>query len=188
MVDVVSFTFSSSTTQILDYLTLPRLERLCGIERLIRRSACPLKYLAFDMTNGKTRPLRACMGSMPDSMTEQQMIWHGKHPGELSNILRPGILPQLTTLHFRGTTLHHDDYESFLDMVRRRRVPANGCAVLEVMTIHLQTYRALNVPGSMPRTSTMGQFRALARDDLILKLTVSGAAEATRVVFDSMVD
>ncbi|KAJ7501054.1 hypothetical protein B0H11DRAFT_2375129 [Mycena galericulata] len=191
---VVSFTSERGTP--LEYLTLPCLERLTLhylapdedtiFNPFIQRSGCPLKYLSFSMNGVQARALRSCLRAAPMSIVDLELIWRGPRPGGLFNVLRPGVLPQLTRLKFHGARLSQEDYENFVAMLWQRRRASPETAVLNSVVLDLALYSELKNLRFGPRTSTIAEFRALSEDGLNIRFTLSGTPHhSTLVVFDS---
>ncbi|KAJ7645133.1 hypothetical protein DFH06DRAFT_1212538, partial [Mycena polygramma] len=189
---------ADSTRSLLQYLTLPRLERLTitdagAIENssvfgaFIIRSVCRnLRHLSLSIC-GNIRPenFTPFFRAVPDSVSELQLVWpRGGFPGQLSSALLPiDILPHVTTLRLQGGQLPDTGYRTLLDMLRTRlraSFPPLCSLVLEI-----QVYPAYNHQYG-PTTFTMSQFRELAAAGLKIKFTVTSRSEySTRVLLDS---
>ncbi|KAJ7645144.1 hypothetical protein DFH06DRAFT_595059 [Mycena polygramma] len=183
---------------LLQYLALPRLERLTitdahQIEHasifgaFIVRSACRnLRHLSLSVPNTiQHENLTLFFRAVPNSVSVLHLVWPRVGlPEQLFNALLPiDILPQVTTLHLQGGRLRDTDHRSLLDMLRTRlEAPV---LLLRSLVLDLNMYSSYTRQYE-PTVSTMSQLRELASAGLKIKFTVtSRSGYNTRMLLNS---
>ncbi|KAJ7138268.1 hypothetical protein C8R44DRAFT_728424 [Mycena epipterygia] len=176
-----------SKNSILNYLTLPRLERL-GVEIVVQhphvllpflhRSACTLRSLRLWFNAISFTMLDFYLRVVPAAVTELQVkegfVW------DFCKALRPvDILLQLKTISFcTWATLSDEDYYAIVAMLRARCQSSSPLDSFALVT-------SSGKPRCMPQPSTTAQLLALAAAGLKIKLTATTTiATNTHVIFN----
>ncbi|KAJ7138230.1 hypothetical protein C8R44DRAFT_944780 [Mycena epipterygia] len=184
-----TLTSNEGDQSILNYLTLPRLERL-GIEThdlnvlssFIHRSACTLHFLWLSVT-GIGDPLDSFLRAAPSSVHELQL--DGNLRVCCNALQHVDVLPQLKTLHIRNfSAVLVDDFDDVLPVLHARAYSSGG-PLLHSFVLETSPHWLFGQPQHMPKSSTMAQLLALAADGLKIKLTSMSETGETQVILDS---
>ncbi|KAJ6541537.1 hypothetical protein B0H19DRAFT_1035635 [Mycena capillaripes] len=186
-----SLTCNFGDPSILDFLTLPRLERLTVTDNglaqhavlgnLIRRSACPLTF--FSMSGhglAAVDTLIPSLRALPDSVSELELIAISSRRDFSEQLFTAllqsmDLLPQLTTLQWRGPRRSADVPQTLIDMLHMRMQGSPSRVALRSLTLHITLRQSDHIPSS----SALAQLRALASAGLDITFTVSGTKTIT---------
>ncbi|KAJ7174034.1 hypothetical protein C8R43DRAFT_976954 [Mycena crocata] len=180
---------SAPTVGVLQYLTLPHLERLtlrytppdiatatATLQSLLSRSSCDLQFLSMRTGSTSATDLRLFLRVGNPSIVHLKLLFF--YPDGFSHqiqVLRDtSVLPRLRHLEIRDSA--GDNYGPLLDILRAR------CAVnLESVDLILipRGYSLTPTPGRFPPPTIMAQFRALADTGLKLRIETRSRAEAS---------
>jgi len=198
-----TLTCNFGLASILEHLTLPRLSRLdvssvaearhaTVLSSFLRRSACPLRFLAVSVAHDITPDtLILCFRAVDESVSDLELSWPvGRFPVHLFSTLHPAdILPGLKILRLRGGQLSDEDYQGLVDMLHVRVLPHTDGVPLQSLTLHLTTYSSSShTRRPMPRSSQIAQLQELEAAGLKINFTIlqrMSSRYRTHVLLDS---
>ncbi|KAJ6589948.1 hypothetical protein DFH09DRAFT_976477 [Mycena vulgaris] len=183
---------SMTGRSILRFLTLPSLEQLNmhgssgvmwsfteSLLALLQRSACPLKRLSFrvppDITTNAFRTF--LLAAAP--IVELKLMFGNMGTSALPLIAvfqTAELLPGLTALHISALRItdvaNTTTFRHLLDMLRARRTPVAGRALLQSfsLSLGLLSARFWAAPTSAPPQGVIAEFNALADDGLRIRI------------------
>ncbi|KAJ7635268.1 hypothetical protein FB45DRAFT_1143404 [Roridomyces roridus] len=189
---------AGATNSILQYLILPRLEKLALhggraspgqqpeiIDALVRRSTFPLRV--FAVYNGPTtlEHLRLYLHALPPSVTRLVLMCGNYIDSRaMFALLRsPDLFPNLKQLIVNnGDRISGEHYQSFVDVLRGR------ASVLELADLSLIGPRPLLPRVAVkPSMAVMDQIRVLAAGGMKIRVKTAGQQDANmNVVYDSI--
>ncbi|KAJ7629071.1 hypothetical protein FB45DRAFT_48263 [Roridomyces roridus] len=192
-----SLSSTVSQNSILQYLILPRLEKLelhWGgdapqqysevLEALSRRSNFPLKDFAVHSGLTTLELFQSCLHAVPPSVTRLALTWGGSiDMNDMLMLLKTEhLFPRLKQLvmHHNGL-VSGDRYQAFVDFLHAR------APVLELVDILLIPSRMTGSGWSMPDKLVMDQLQTLSAGgmNIRVKARVPGMQQ-THVVYDSI--